>query len=184
MARRKKIRKGKAGHYYRCRPITGGAGGAAAWYYGQLQSTPAPKIPVFLSLETFTVNLEPENSDQHLQTNLTLKVGDNEAVNKIKLHMPEVRNRVLLLLSSKTASQIATVEGKRNRHGTVGGDKPALWGGAAARRLKACFSLRSSFNNAMSNDFLSQEEVDALLKGVGNGPPASQQSAPPRFSSL
>ena len=76
-------------------------------------STPAPKIPVFLSLETFTVNLEPENSDQHLQTNLTLKVGDNEAVNKIKLHMPEVRNRVLLLLSSKTASQIATVEGKK-----------------------------------------------------------------------
>ncbi len=76
-------------------------------------STPAPKIPVFLSLETFTVNLEPENSDQHLQTNLTLKVGDNEAVNMIKLHMPEVRNRVLLLLSSKTASQIATVEGKK-----------------------------------------------------------------------
>ena len=102
-------------------------------------------------------------------------------MNKIKLHMPEVRNRVLLLLSSKTASQIATVEGKRNRHGTVGGDKPALWGGAAARRLKACFSLRSSFNNAMSNDFLSQEEVDALLKGVGNGPPASQQSASPGF---
>ncbi len=93
--------------------LLGGAGGAAAWYYGQLQSTPAPKIPVFLSLETFTVNLEPENSDQHLQTNLTLKVGDNEAVNKIKLHMPEVRNRVLLLLSSKTASQIATVEGKK-----------------------------------------------------------------------
>jgi flagellar FliL protein len=93
--------------------LLGGAGGAAAWYYGQLQSTPGPKIPVFLSLETFTVNLEPENSDQHLQTNLTLKVGDNEAVNKIKLHMPEVRNRVLLLLSSKTASQIATVEGKK-----------------------------------------------------------------------
>jgi flagellar protein FliL len=93
--------------------LVGGAGGAAAWYYGNLHATPAPKIPVFLSLETFTVNLEPENSDQHLQTNLTLKVGDNEAVSRIKLHMPEVRNRVLLLLSSKTASQIATVEGKK-----------------------------------------------------------------------
>ena len=93
--------------------LLGGAGGAAAWYYSHLHATPAPKIPVFLSLETFTVNLEPENSDQHLQTNLTLKVGDNEDVNKIKLHMPEVRNRVLLLLSSKTASQIATVEGKK-----------------------------------------------------------------------
>ena len=42
-----------------------------------------------------------------------MKVGDNEAVSRIKLHMPEVRNRVLLLLSSKTASQIATVEGKK-----------------------------------------------------------------------
>ena len=31
----------------------------------------------------------------------------------IKLLMPEVRNRILLLLSSKTASQIATVEGKK-----------------------------------------------------------------------
>ena len=93
--------------------LVGGAGGAAAWYYGNLHATPGPKIPVFLSLETFTVNLEPENSDQHLQTNLTLKVGDNEAVSRIKLHMPEVRNRVLLLLSSKTASQIATVEGKK-----------------------------------------------------------------------
>jgi flagellar FliL protein len=90
------------------------AGGGAAWYYSRAgQAAPAPKTPVFLSLETFTVNLEPENSDQHLQTNLTLKVGDNEAVNTIKLHMPEVRNRVLLLLSSKTAAQIASVEGKK-----------------------------------------------------------------------
>ena len=54
--------------------LLGGAGGAAAWYYGQLQSTPAPKIPVFVSLETFTVNLQPEHSDQHLQTNLTLRL--------------------------------------------------------------------------------------------------------------
>jgi flagellar protein FliL len=91
-----------------------GAGGGAAWYSARgSNAAPVPKTPVFLSLETFTVNLEPENSDQHLQTNLTLKVGDDEAVNRIKLHMPEVRNRVLLLLSSKTASQVASVEGKR-----------------------------------------------------------------------
>ena len=31
----------------------------------------------------------------------------------------------------------------------------------------------------MSHDFLSQEEVDALLKGVGTSPPAAQQSASP-----
>ena len=85
------------------------------------------KPPVFVSLETFTVNLQPEHSEQHLQTNLTLKVEDSRTVEEIKLHMPEVRNRILLLLSSKTASQLMTVEGKRKlAAGTGGRDKPAV----------------------------------------------------------
>ena len=66
-----------------------------------------------MTLETFTVNLQSEHGDQHLQTNLTLKIEDATAADLIKLHMPEIRNRVLLLLSSKAASQIAAVEGKR-----------------------------------------------------------------------
>lgn len=91
-------------------------GGGAAWYFIQAKdsSPPSkPKLPVFVNLETFTVNLQPEHSEQHLQTNLTLKVEDAAAVDAIKLHMPEVRNRILLLLSNKTAGQLMTVEGKR-----------------------------------------------------------------------
>lgn len=92
-------------------------GGGAAWYFMQAKDNPAapskPKLPVFVNLETFTVNLQPEHSEQHLQTNLTLKVEDAGAVDAIKLHMPEVRNRILLLLSNKTAGQLMTVEGKR-----------------------------------------------------------------------
>ncbi|HET7061690.1 MAG TPA: flagellar basal body-associated protein FliL [Nitrosospira sp.] len=91
--------------------------GGAAWYFIQSKDSPAapskPKLPVFVNLETFTVNLQPEHSEQHLQTNLTLKVEDTAAVDAIKLHMPEVRNRILLLLSNKTAGQLMTVEGKR-----------------------------------------------------------------------
>jgi len=96
--------------------LLGAGGGGAAWYLqAQDDSTTAPKAkpPVFVSLETFTVNLQPEYSDQHLQTNLTLKVDDAATTDLIKLRMPEVRNRILLLLSSKTASEIATVEGKK-----------------------------------------------------------------------
>ena len=94
--------------------LLGAGAGGAAWYFGSLkEGALLGKKPVFMSLDTFTVNLQSEHSDQHLQTNLTLKVEDSSAVDLIKLHMPEVRNRILLLLSSKAASQIATVEGKK-----------------------------------------------------------------------
>ena len=92
-------------------------GGGAAFYFIQARGSsavsPKAKPPVFVSLDTFTVNLQPEHSEQHLQTNLTLKVEDAGAVDVIKLHMPEIRNRILLLLSNKTASQLMSVEGKR-----------------------------------------------------------------------
>ncbi|SDA12134.1 flagellar FliL protein [Nitrosospira sp. Nsp18] len=95
--------------------LLGAGAGGAAWYFRQVQdgATPVKKPPVFVSLDTFTVNLQPEHSEQHLQTNLTLKVENVEAVGLIKLHMPEVRNRILLLLSSKAASQIIATDGKK-----------------------------------------------------------------------
>ncbi|BCT67848.1 flagellar basal body-associated protein FliL [Nitrosospira sp. NRS527] len=95
--------------------LLGAGAGGAAWYFSQIQdgATPVKKPPVFVSLDTFTVNLQPEHSEQHLQTNLTLKVENIEAVGLIKLHMPEVRNRILLLLSSKAASQIIATDGKK-----------------------------------------------------------------------
>jgi flagellar FliL protein len=100
-------------------------GGAGAWYFlkGQ-QHKPdpnkpvevkveAPKPPVFLTLETFTVNLQPDPETQYLQTDITLKVGSAETGELLKLHMPEVRNRLLLLLSSKKASELLSLEGKK-----------------------------------------------------------------------
>ncbi len=97
-------------------------GGAGAWYF-MTQKAAAPakapeklveeaKPPVFLPMEAFTVNLQAENGEQFLQTTLTLQVADQAQVELIKLYMPHVRSRLLLLLSSKMASEILTVEGK------------------------------------------------------------------------
>ena len=95
----------------------GAAGGGAAWYMGRGQegadTGAAERVPVFVALDTFTVNLHSEGDEQHLQTNLTLKVNDEAVAESIKLHMPEVRNRIVLLLSSKAASEILGVEGKK-----------------------------------------------------------------------
>ena len=70
------------------------------------------KPPVFHNLDQFTVNLQPENGDQYLQVALVIKVKDAATAEAIKLQTPDIRNRILLLLSGKRASEISTVAGK------------------------------------------------------------------------
>jgi flagellar FliL protein len=64
-------------------------------------------------MEPFTVNLQSENGDQFLQVTLTLQVPDQVQEDLIKTFMPQVRSRLLFLLSSKKPSEITTVEGKK-----------------------------------------------------------------------
>lgn len=103
--------------------VLGGGGGGAAWYFTQSGTSDTKtdehkeeKLlpPVFVTLETFTVNLQADGGGEHyLQVGIDLKVTDPAVVELVKLHMPEVRNGVLLLLSSKSAEQIAGLEGKQ-----------------------------------------------------------------------
>lgn len=96
-------------------------GGGAAFFMGGKKTKlgaaeikhEAVKPPVFIVMEPFTVNLQQETSDQFLQISLTVQVGDEKQVEDIKLYMPQVRSRVLLLLSGKKASDINTAEGKK-----------------------------------------------------------------------
>lgn len=97
--------------------VLGGGGAGAAWYFmgsSDPAHKPAKKAekPEFVVLDSFTVNLQPENGEQYLQTGLTLQVSSLEQVELIKTNMARVRSRVLLLLSSKKASELSTTEGK------------------------------------------------------------------------
>ncbi|MDD2933040.1 MAG: flagellar basal body-associated protein FliL [Methylotenera sp.] len=97
-------------------------GGGAAWFLTQQKSDhkkveakheePA-HAPVFLTLETFTVNLQADPDEKFLQLDLSLQVPTPEAAEAIKVQMPAVRSRLLMLLTSKSASEISTVEGKQ-----------------------------------------------------------------------
>ncbi|WP_024931108.1 flagellar basal body-associated FliL family protein [Methylophilus sp. OH31] len=66
----------------------------------------------YVPFETFTVNLLPDPDDKFLQLDLTMEVKGAELAEKMKAQMPALRNRVLLLLTSKKASDISTPEGK------------------------------------------------------------------------
>lgn len=67
--------------------------------------------PVFVSLDAFTVNLQGDDS-RLLQAVVALQLSDEEEAVKLKQHMPLVRNRLVMLLSSKRPDDVLTVEGK------------------------------------------------------------------------
>lgn len=100
-------------------------GVGAGWFFGK-SSTPsatheedAKKVEPareakFVPLgENFTVNLQREEGDQYLQAGITLKILQPELEEKIKAQMPEIRSKLLFLLSAKKPSELQTVEGKK-----------------------------------------------------------------------
>jgi flagellar protein FliL len=97
-------------------------GGAAAWFLlggkhdkkdeHTEEEVEASKPPVYVTLEPFTVNLTSEASDRYLQVGIDLKVSAADIEGKVKLHLPEIRNGILLLLTSKKVDDLASIEGK------------------------------------------------------------------------
>lgn len=71
------------------------------------------KMPVFVDLDTFTVNLPGVDADRFMQVKLVAEVRDAASGEMLKTLMPAVRNEILLLLGSKNAADVATREGKQ-----------------------------------------------------------------------
>ncbi len=99
-----------------------GAGAGGTWYFmqmsgdeeGETEKTKQKAKPTtFIDLEIFTVNLQPEENNQYLQVGLTVKVRETEVVQEIAKQMPLIRNRILMLLSSKKAVDISSIAGKQ-----------------------------------------------------------------------
>lgn len=98
-------------------------GGAAAWFllggkhdknaeHAEEAEAEAAKPPVYVTLEPFTVNLTSEATDRYLQVGIDLKVSAADITEKVKVHLPEIRNGILLLLTSKKVDDLASIDGK------------------------------------------------------------------------
>jgi len=101
------------------------AAGGGAYYFLVLKAAPKAAMvgnskaaanpqapPVFFALDPFTVNLQSDDGERYLHLGLTLKLTDPKAADDLKEHMPEIRSRILLLLSNKHPADLATPEGK------------------------------------------------------------------------
>jgi flagellar FliL protein len=69
--------------------------------------------PTFVELEPFTVNLADAPETKMMQVKMSIEVLDAESGDALKALMPAVRNDILLLLGSKHAADMATLEGKQ-----------------------------------------------------------------------
>jgi len=69
--------------------------------------------PVFVRFDSFTVKLQPENDkqDQYLQVVPELRALDIKVSDRIKQFTPEIRYKILLLLSNKRASELSSPQG-------------------------------------------------------------------------
>jgi len=97
----------------------GGAGGYLLLSGGKQEadaSAPAPEevqpTVINLQLDPFLVNLSDPGGGHYLKATLTLELENQHAVDWINARLPRVRDRVLLLLSSKTSEELLSAEGK------------------------------------------------------------------------
>ncbi|MDP2785941.1 MAG: flagellar basal body-associated FliL family protein [Sulfurimicrobium sp.] len=71
----------------------------------------------YAKLETLTVNLQ--GLTQYLQVNMVLKVAKPEIAESIKGWNPVIRHELILLLSSQTGEELATLAGKQKVMGLI-----------------------------------------------------------------
>lgn len=92
----------------------------AAYYFGGFFRPAAaavpvvhpPADPVYVALEPLTVNLQPNDRNRFLHIGVTLKVADIKAQAQVMQYLPEVRSRVLLVLSNRQSELLVTASDK------------------------------------------------------------------------
>jgi flagellar FliL protein len=70
------------------------------------------KLPNFVDLEQFTVNLAEKDQDRYMQIRFSLEVASHEAEGTIKEMMPALRSEILLVLGARQSTDLASREGK------------------------------------------------------------------------
>ncbi|WP_236645362.1 flagellar basal body-associated protein FliL [Aidingimonas lacisalsi] len=78
----------------------------------QQQEVVAPQ-PSYIKIEPFTVNLQSDEYDQRLlYVGLSLQVTDEATKRRLKDNMPQVRSRLIMLMSSQNAEALTSPKGK------------------------------------------------------------------------
>ncbi|MEE9273981.1 MAG: flagellar basal body-associated FliL family protein [bacterium] len=103
-----------------------GAGSFAVWNFVLSSDDPAATseakekgrekeaagVGPIVPLKVFIVNLADPGGRRYLKVRIELELSSEEAQEEMKGHIPEIRDSIILALSSKTYQQIQSVAGK------------------------------------------------------------------------
>lgn len=74
----------------------------------------AKKDALYISIDPpFTVNFSGNSRARFLQVAVDVMTRDPAVEESVKRHMPVIRNNLVMLFSSKTSSELSTLEGKQ-----------------------------------------------------------------------
>ncbi len=63
-------------------------------------------------LDSFIVNLSDQGRTRYLKVTIQLELDNQETIDQVKSKTPQIRDALIILLSSKSIEEIATSEGK------------------------------------------------------------------------
>ena len=65
------------------------------------------KVPAYVPFDPLVVNLRDDGAEKMMQVSFSFEAADSKAGDAVKAHTPAIRNRLILLLTSKTSQDIA-----------------------------------------------------------------------------
>ncbi len=79
----------------------------------EMMEEPMMKDSIYHDLHpAFVANFSGNSKKRYMQVYVVAMAHEQSAIEDLKLHMPAVRNNILMTLSKKTSDEVATVEGK------------------------------------------------------------------------
>jgi flagellar FliL protein len=78
----------------------------------QDQQAQTPALGTLFPLDTFIVNLADQERSRYLRVTMDLELVAPTDTDKLNQRLPQVRDRILMLLPSKRFADIASMEGK------------------------------------------------------------------------
>lgn len=73
---------------------------------------PVVPAPIFVPLDPFTVTVQDTETERILHVGITLRVSDEQSRERIEKYLPEVRSRIVMLLTSLQPKDIQSSQGK------------------------------------------------------------------------
>ena len=88
--------------------------------------------PTYLPLDNMVVNLADPGGERVAQIGVTLELGSQPDIEKVKAYLPSIRSEILMLVSQRTAEELLKLEGKEQLAADIKTKASAHFGKPAA----------------------------------------------------